>query len=374
MKKTIQSLAIAIVFCCNFGYLLAQQDPYVTHYMFNRTQYNPAAVGANGRFCLSAMSHYQYVGFEDRTPEFYPENPGVPNGPQGKEVKNVGPKTQMLAFSAPFNRPGVDGPVNYGGLGIAFMNDKLGYESSMNIKIQAAGRLPLADGSSIALGLEYDFLQKGLDGDKLKPLAPNDPKVPTGMQQQILPNYVAGLYYNNPLTNSAGTLRDIWAGLSATNLVEQTYSFLPSTPGLPATVYSTTARHYYLMGGLTMTDFLKNPNLEFVPSIMLRRQSVTQIELSALLRFQKKLWGGLNYRSTVDAISLMLGYQISNEKSKLDGLRIGYSYDLTLSKILNVSSGSHELQLNYCFDISIPKPPVKRILNPRHLERNPNLD
>lgn len=370
MKKTIQSLVLTTAFLFNFSYVIAQQEPYVTHYMFNRTMYNPAAVGANGRYCATAMSHYQYVGFEDRTPEFFPQDANQPTGPKGTEVKSVGPKTQMFSFSAPlkFGQDADGNKKNYGGLGIAFMNDKLGYELSTNIKIQACGRLPMSDGSSLALGFEYDFLQKGLDGKMLKPLAPNDPKIPTNKIQTILPNYVVGLYYNNPLANSSGNLRDIWAGFSATNLVDQTYTF-----GFPATTYSTTVKHYYLMGGLTMENFI-NPNMELLPSIKFSRSAVNQIELSALVRYQKKLWGGISYRSLVDAFSLMLGYQVVKPGSNLDGLRIGYSYDLTMSKILNVSSGSHELQLNYCFDITIPKPPIKRILNPRYLERNPNLD
>ena len=230
--------------------------------------------------------------------------------------------------------------------------------------------MPFNNGSALALGLEYDFLQKGLDGAKLKPLAPNDPRIPATSVKVILPNYVAGLYFHNPMTNSAGTFRDMWVGVSATNLKKQTY-VVPQPGG---TAYSETVMHIYLMGGITKTEFMGNPNLELLPSIMLRRMAVTQVELSALLRYQKKLWGGLNYRSTADALSIMLGYQISNAKSKLDGLRIGYSYDITLSRIFKVSSGSHEIQLNYCFDISIPKPPIKRILNPRHLDKNPNLD
>jgi hypothetical protein len=42
----------------------------------------------------------------------------------------------------------------------------------------------------------------------------------------------------------------------------------------------------------------------------------------------------------------MLGYQYKpNEKSML---KIGYSYDVTTSRLKNYSSGSHEIMLNYC--------------------------
>ncbi len=40
-------------------------------------------------------------------------------------------------------------------------------------------------------------------------------------------------------------------------------------------------------------------------------------------------------------------------------LKIGYSYDVTTSKLKNYSSGSHEIMLNYC--IAIVKPPDVQI-------------
>lgn len=344
MKKNLLTLVLATVLLSNISYLKAQQDPYVTHYMFNRTMYNPAAVGAGGKFCLSSQSHYQYTGFEDRTMEFYPADPSQPSSKPGTATKSVGPKTKMFTFSAPLNF-GTDagGNVrNLGGLGIALMNDKLGYELSTHIKIQGAARLPFSDGGALALGFEYNSLQKGVDGKQLKPLALGDPRIPNTTVKDIHPNYGLGLYYNNPMSNSA-SIKDVWAGLSVSQLKYQQYVF-----GTPTYAFSDTRKHYYLMGGLTMQDFLGNPELELLPSVMIKQNTVVQFELSALARYQKKLWGGINYRSLVDAFSVMLGYQVTNDKSKLNGLRIGYSYDLTLSKILSVSSGSHEIQLNYC--------------------------
>lgn len=355
MIKVFRSLFITISFLGILQNLNAQQDPYVTHYMFNRMLYNPAAAGARGLFCLSAMSHYQYVGYEDRTPEFYPANATAPPPPANK---SVGPKTQFFSFSAPirFNH------VNYGGLGIGFMNDKLGYESSTHIKIDACGRLPLGEGSAISAGFEYNSLQKGLDGTKLKPLAPLDPLIPTNKVTQTKPSFGAGIYYNNDLENNA-KWKDLWAGLSMSNINQQKYTYGTGT----SFTYSTTEKHIYLIGGATMIDFLGNPNLKLHPSMMFRRNTVNQIELTGLLEYQDKLWGGLNYRSTVDALSIMLGY--SGFQKKLKGLRIGYSYDITLSRIIRVSSGSHEIQLNYCFDLSIPPPPIKKYYTPRHLDR-----
>lgn len=363
MKKTLQSLVLAAALLGPASLLKAQQDPYVTHYMFNRAMYNPGAIGAGGKFCLSAMSHYQYTAYEDRTPEFH-----SPLLTDQKPVKSVGPKTQMFGFSAPLNfGTNPDGTRrNFGGLGIGFINDKLGYEFSTNVKLQACGRLPLANGAGIALGLEYDFLQKGVQGKRLLPLAQGDPRIPTSTVSDMKGNYTAGVYYHNPLLNS-GSWKDAWGGISATNLKKQTYQF-----GSPAIIYTNTEMHVYAMGGATKTDFLGNPDLQFLPSAMMKFKTVFQLDATALLQYQERLWGGLAYRTTSDAVSIMLGY--SGFNGKFRGLRVGYSYDLTLSRLIRVSSGTHELQLNYCFELSIPPPPIKRILNPRHLDKNPDLD
>jgi type IX secretion system PorP/SprF family membrane protein len=361
MKKTVLNLVFAaIVVLCSTS-ANAQQDPYVTHYMFNRTLYNPAAVGANGKFCLTALSHYQYTGFEDRTPEFHAKS----GAPPPQAIKSVGPKTQMFSFSAPFNFKDPSGQSkNYGGVGIGFINDKLGYEFSTHVKIAAAGRLPMSNGSSIALGAEYNFLQKGIDGTRLLPLSIGDPSIPTQKQSEIKPNYTAGLYYDYPMLNN-GSWENMWASLSMSQLKAQRYNY-------GTTAVATTVSHLYLMGGITKLDFLGKSDLKFHPSFFFKRAAVNQIELTGLLEYQQKLWGGLAYRSTSDALSVLLGY--SGFKGSLKGLRIGYSYDLTLTRILSVSSGTHEIQLNYCFEIKLPLPTYRRIFDPRHLNKDINLD
>lgn len=330
----------------------AQQDPYATHYAFNRMLYNPAVAGAGDRYCFSALSHHQYLGYEDRTPEFWPQTPGTNAKPAA--VKSVGPKTQMFSASAPITR--------YGGLGIGFINDKLGYETSTHIKIDAAGRLPLGNGATIALGFEVNFLRKGLDGTLLKPLVSNDPSIPTQNVGESHPIFGGGLYYTDPMANST-KYKNLWGGFSILNLNSPAYTFGPQ-----ATSFSVPVKHYYLMGGITIQDFLGNPNLQFHPSLMFKRAGVNQIDLTALVEYQNKLWGGLAYRSTADAVSVMLGY--SGFKNTFQGLRIGYSYDLTLTRILSVSSGTHEIQLNYCFDFKYTPPEKVPLVTPPFMHRD----
>ncbi len=350
MKNKILIISLILV---SFNNLLkAQQDPYVTHYMYNKMMFNPAAVAEKNMFCFSGLSHYQYVGFEDRTMEFYQKD--------GKPLpanRNVGPKTQFLSFSAPVAFSGK----HYGGLGVSFMSDKLGYEINQHIRFDAAGRLPINSESALSIGFEADLYQKGVDGSQLRPLTTGDPSIPTNLVSQMIPNFSAGLFYTNTNSNSA-KYNDIWGGISVANLKNAEYSFGPG-----GSANAITDKHYYLMAGVSILDFLNKPDLILMPSTIIKYNTVTQVELTAMAEYQQKFYGGLAYRSTADAMSVMLGYRFPT--GALKGLRIGYSYDLTMSRLLRVSSGSHELQLNYCFTITLPDPPPKKYYTPRHLDR-----
>ena len=56
-----------------------------------------------------------------------------------------------------------------------------------------------------------------------------------------------------------------------------------------------------------------------------------------------------NTDSIQDAVSFLLGIKV------LNGLSIGYAYDLPASKIITASHGSHELFLSYEFGLSFGK-------------------
>jgi type IX secretion system PorP/SprF family membrane protein len=354
MKKTLLSFVLFSVLVLKTDSIWAQQDPYNTHYAFNRMLYNPAVAGSKDKYCVTALSHYQYLGYEDRTVEFWPSDPNDPNSKPPPANKSVGPKTQMFSVSAPITK--------YGGLGIGFIKDKLGYESSTHVKVDAAGRLPLKNGATISVGFEANFLQKGINGTQLRPLAPFDPSIPN---QQVSDNKVvfgAGAYYINPLENST-SMRDLWVSVSSLNLNHPNFEFGGGT----TRVFSTPKTHTYIMGGVTLPGFLGNQDLNFHPSLMVKQNAVWQVDATALVEYQNKLWGGLAYRTTADAVSIMLGY--SGFKGNFQGLRIGYSYDLTLTKILSVSSGTHELQLNYCFEIKRDPPERINLLTPPFMNR-----
>jgi hypothetical protein len=109
------------------------------------------------------------------------------------------------------------------------------------------------------------------------------------------------------------------------------------------------ARHYYLMGGYTTQQI--GPG-KIDGNLLLRTDAVkTSIDFNFRYLMEMgdlQYYGGLTYR-TRESIPLMLG-------ASKDNWTVGYSYDITTSKIANVSQGSHELMVKYCYYIP---PPVK---------------
>lgn len=111
------------------------------------------------------------------------------------------------------------------------------------------------------------------------------------------------------------------------------------------------SRHYYITAGYTLQ--LPNPSLELLPSLFAFSDGkVTQFTITSLVRYNKKVWGGVSYRAG-DALTGLVGFELYN------GIRIGYAYDFTLSDIRKNSSGSHEFMVNYCFDLNLGRSPMK---------------
>jgi hypothetical protein len=55
-----------------------------------------------------------------------------------------------------------------------------------------------------------------------------------------------------------------------------------------------------------------------------------------------------------ESIAPMLGARLLKDKS----LKIGYSYDLPMSKLKGHTSGTHEIMLGYCMSRKTAKPTV----------------
>jgi len=92
----------------------------------------------------------------------------------------------------------------------------------------------------------------------------------------------------------------------------------------------------------------------------------TQVEISTLVKYNDNIFGGASFRgynnNTIDAAAFLAGIKLSEK------ITLAYSYDLTLSSYNSVSTGSHEILINYNLNRKIGAGIPPRIIhNPRFL-------
>ncbi len=311
VAEEMKKLKITFLFFLISGSILyGQQDPVFTQYMFNNLAFNPASSGINNMICASAVSRQQWVGFTGA------------------------PKTMVFNLSAPVSpfhiKSGVGLNIESGSLG--FEKDIVFSGSYSYIKDVGTGKL----GIGINLGVVNMTLAPNWQipsGDTHVP-ASGDPLIPETKESYVAFDMGFGSFYRTDR---------FYAGLSVTHLNEPKIKFTKGEPYL--------SRHYYITSGYTIT--LANPAFELLPSVFAYSDGkVVQMAVNTLIRYNKKVWGGVSYRSG-DAVCGIVGVELYN------GIRVGYSYDFPLTDIRKSTSGTHEFMVNYCFDFGTGKSPMR---------------
>ncbi|MSP58649.1 MAG: type IX secretion system membrane protein PorP/SprF [Flavobacteriaceae bacterium] len=351
-------------------FVSAQTDPLFTHFTFNKLLYNAAYAGASDQFCINAISHQQWLGYDDESQRLKTQS-GLPTSDKLKT--NIAPKTTGFAFSAPILYKGI----NYGGAFFSFVDDKIAYEKNTYLKGGFSYAYVLPDASSIRIGIDFSSLTKGLDGSKLRAHDPGDPLIPSGDVSDTRSTMGAGIYYS-----TSNIIDGAYLGISSTHISPQTFNY-----GTNSTINITTNRHLYIVGGYHQNNFMGNPALSLDPAFLVKTVMgkggiiKPEIDVQGMATWNDLFSGGANFRFYglgADALSVMFGYYPpllgANGAGSAQKLRVGYSYDLTLSKILRNSAGSHELQVNYCFMFTLPERPVKIYRHPRWMERPSEWD
>jgi type IX secretion system PorP/SprF family membrane protein len=288
----------------------SQQDPLSSQYMFNTLTFNPGIAGTSGMICATALNRQQWVGFTGA------------------------PSTTVFNISAPVSPFKIKS-----GVGLIIESDNIGFDKDINISGSYSYLMDLGPGK-LGIGLSLGMLNKTLtptweipSGDSHTP-ASGDPLIPENKESYVAFDAGLGLYFKAD---------KYYAGLSVTHINQAEIKYSKGTPYV--------SRHYYITAGYIMQ--LPNPSLELLPSVFAFSDGkVAQFTITSLLRYNKKVWGGVSYRAG-DALVGIVGFELYN------GIRLGYAYDFTMSDMNKNSSGSHEFMVNYCFDLGLGRSPMK---------------
>lgn len=313
MKKS--SIAIVLLFCmvfCNAVY--SQQEAHFSHNMFNNMGINPGFAGLRNAICATALARQQYVGFSDQ------------------EGNSLSPETYSFTVDAPI-------PLIKGGLALGFIQDQQAFETALGVKLGYAYHLQM-DYGTLGIGGQIGFLDKRFDFSGFKPITEGDPALSSSEEEsRMIIDGAIGAFYKHE--NKA------WAGLSISQLAQAQKDI--------GTADYKTRRHLYLAAGYNYTlpgytDFVLSPSFLFKSDLTaIQGGYAYQTDFNALMTYRERFWGGLSYRIQ-DAAVVFLGLNIEQ-------ISIGYSYDITLSPLgrSGRSWGSHEIFVQYCFELQIDK-------------------
>lgn len=298
--------------------LRAQFDPQIGQYMFMQSIYNPAAVGEGELMRVYGSHRMQFTGIMDA------------------------PMTTYFSFSSPF----VIGKTQHAA-GIRFLNDRFGLFSNQSLHLGYAYRFKLGKGKlsvGADLGLiNMTFAVDSINLDNIVDVEDNayhtpssgDNAIPVVRGQEGVSgmgfDMAVGVYY------SAATW---WAGVSYSHLNQPSLEWSDQAEiNVVGSLYA--AGGYYWQ--------LRDKKWMLMPSAMLQTDfKGWDLNLTMLAQLSNRYRFGLGYR-IAGSLNVILGMDI------VDGLQMGYTYELPTNGLIRESYGSHEVYLSYGFDVLKPK-------------------
>ncbi len=300
------------------------QDPHFTQFYANPLYLNPAFAGTS--ICPRIIMNYRNQ---------WPAIPG-----------------DFVTYSLSFDQH-IEGIA--GGVGLVLTSDRAGEGTVKTNMVSGiySYRLEVNRFFSIKAGFQASYFQKAIDWSKLTFGDQIDPRYgfikftqetkPADMTKGVV-DFSAGIL---------GYSESIYAGLAVHHLTQPDQGFF----GMSKLPFKITAH------GGAVIDLeqgrrrrrIDDPTIS--PNILFMKQGDFS-ELNFGMYYNKyPLVGGVWYRHGVkgnynsDAFIAMLGFQTSV-------IKMGYSYDFTVSKLTNESGGSHEISFAIQFDC---RPKKKRI-------------
>jgi len=297
--KQFRNIPVLLVFALMHFNGFGQQLPQFTQYMYNTISINPAYAGSREVMVVNLLGRNQWIG-----------------------VKGA-PVTQTLSVHSSVPNTNL-------GVGLSFINDKLGYEKTTYAFADVSYTINLDswDEYKVSFGIKGGFTKYSIDDELLNdPEYSSDPFLNT-INNNWNPNVGVGVYFRGD---------SFYFGFSAPKLFTNKNN---------SEYFSLDRMTYFLNGGYV---FNVNNNLIFKPTFLVKYTdgAPLSVDLSTLFFINENLWLGASYRFS-DSFGAIVNFKI------MDGVTVGYSYDYITSNLKTSTSGSHGILLN--IELNFPKP------------------
>ena len=305
-----------------------QQLPHYTQYILNNFILNPAVAGIENYTDVKLSHRHQWVGIDGAPVTTYftihgPLKKGDYQRETSTGFKTSGENPRGKAYWQEYTKADP-----HAGIGFTVLNDRTGPLNRFAAYGTFSYHLGISAQTSISAGISAGIKNTTLNAGKLSFDVPLDPAVVgSGNLNSISPDISAGIWMYSA---------DYFAGLSFQNVIPSRLKFSGDSVKLVGGRY---VPHTFLSAGYR---FLITDDISFLPSALLKYITSAPVgfDVNAKVQYHDFIWLGGSYRYQ-DSYAVMAGLNISNT------LNIGYSYDITTSRLNTVSRGSHEIVVGF---------------------------
>lgn len=287
---------VAALLVLSVGTARAQQLSQYTQYVFNHFSVNPAVAGSKD--CLDVRLGYrqQWVGFEGA------------------------PTTGWASIHGTLRSKGRGFQANKHGIGAFIEADEAGNWGYTRFLLAYAYHIQMSRDYYLSMGAFAGAQQMKFDVGKASPGQLNDPALNGTSAVMVIPEITPGVWFYS---------RTAWGGISLHNALGNKIDGIGTAAKL--------ARHFMLSGGYR---YKVGRKMSFTPSGLLKISpgAPAALDVNAMLEWNRTIGIGVGYRNG-DAFAVMakIGF--------LEFFQLGYSYDITMSRLRLTSSNTHEIIL-----------------------------
>ena len=311
MKKFYKLFIVALLGVTGISELRAQ-DPEFTQFYANPLYLNPALAG--NKICPRVNVNYRM------------QWPGIYG-----TYSTVGASVDRYSSKV------------HGGLGLMVMQDRAakGTLNTTGIGVIYAPYIRPTRTTTISFALQAGYWQKAVNwskltfGDMIDPhrgFVDNTNEVP-GVQSHGNFDLHAGTVFSTPY---------FFIGAAVHHIFQPNESLMDGTSILPRKYTLHAGGNIYLHHSSRGED-----DAVISPNILYQQQGdFKQLNLGLYAK-KGPIVGGLWYRGN-DSFIILVGVESG-------AMRLGYSYDVTISRLTNTTAGAHEISLSYVFKCKPPK-------------------
>jgi len=297
-------LPILVLFLVALGQLSAQDEAVFNHYVQNPIILNPAAAGFLDEYTVQVNARAAWSGFEDS------------------------PKTVAARINGPIG-------TNFG-IGAGVFSEKAAGIQRLKGQIDVAFRFGFGkevkgvNAFQAAFGFFTEFQRLTLDADII-----NNPRYEPG--DQTIQTYLDGKNVFDAGIGIYGSyLENTFGGFTINNLVANRLNDISG---------STTEEGFNFTLLLGHRFRVEDLDVNLTPSVMLRDVQGAPFMMDFNIQagfLDDQFIAGLSYRN-LGGLGLLLG-------TKINGLQLYYSYDLSFGEFQDYNNGSHEFTVGYSID------------------------